>query len=361
MAPSVAVLADDLTGAADTGIGFRRAGLRTAVGWDLSLLSGPYDVVSLDLGTRALGPSAAAERVGEAVAAVRSAGIQTLYTKVDSLLRGYFGDEVRAALDAWGPRSFAIVAPAYPLVGRITVAGLQLASGGEQVGDLLFMLLNGGISAVASPDPVAARAKGLRAVVCDATTTEDLAAIARAGATLGRDVVWVGSGGLAAELPAALGLTGSAALIVPPARPVLTVVGSMAPIAASQVAQLEAFGRPLVKVSRLGRELLAGVSPVVSLDRPAGKENARLVRRLAAKVARHAPRIGGIVATGGETASSVLRALGVTVLEAVAELEPGMPLSLASGAWNGPVVTKAGRFGDADSLVRAVEALEGVR
>ncbi|MBM7786818.1 four-carbon acid sugar kinase family protein [Tenggerimyces flavus] len=358
MAPLVAVLADDLTGAADTGIGFRRSGLRTVVGWDLSLLSGPYDVVALDLGTRALGAAAAAERVGLAVAAARSAGVETLYKKVDSLARGQLGPEVRAALDAWGPRSVAIVAPAFPAVGRTTVDGWQLDRG-RPVSHLVGTLVAAGVSALPNAEVVGS--DGVRAVVCDASTTVDLRTLAVAGASLGRDVVWVGSGGLAAELPAALGLAGSFASAVPSVRPVLTVVGSMAPRAASQVAQLDARGRPIVSLSQLGLALREGASPVVALDLSPGEEDVRHVRLLADELARHAPSVGGLVLTGGETASSVLRAFGVTALELVDEIEHGVPVSLASGAWRGPVVTKAGTFGDADSLVRAVETLEGVR
>ena len=360
MAPSVAVLADDLTGAADTGVGFRRAGLRTAVGWELPLLSGAYDVLALDLATRGLPASAAAARTASAVAAAWSAGVSTLYKKVDSLLRGHPGAEVRAALDTWGPDAFAVVAPAFPAAGRTTVDGWQLAAG-ERVGSLPDLLHAAGISCVVGRDPVAARSAGHRALVCDASTPEDLRAVARAGVALGRDVVWVGTAGLAGVLPDFLRVVRTDAPTFVPAERTLTVVGSRAPIAREQVARLCDLGHPAVEVSRLAASLDAGESPIVVLDAPPGAEDPRLVAGLASQLAGHASLLGGLVATGGETAAAVLRAFGVTALELVTEVEPGLPLSLASGAWRGPVVTKAGTFGDADSLVRAVEALEGVR
>jgi D-threonate/D-erythronate kinase len=348
MSPAVAVLADDLTGAADSGIGFRRAGLRTAVGWSLALLADSYDVVALDLATRGLSVEAAAARTASAVEAARSAGVSTLYKKVDSLLRGHLGLEVRAALDAWGPDALAIVAPAFPAAGRTTVDGWQLLDG-IPIASVSQLLLEADV------------AVGTRAWVCDASTDEDLRAVARAGVALERPVVWVGTAGLAAQLPAALGLTGSASHDLVPARPVLTVVGSMAADSQAQLSALVAAGRPRVSLDELGAVLSSRTSAVLALDEPPGQEDAALVRGLAASLAGHASLVGGLVATGGETAASVLRAFGVTALELVAEVEPGLPLSVACGAWRGPVVTKAGAFGDAGSLVRAVAMLEGAR
>jgi uncharacterized protein YgbK (DUF1537 family) len=58
--------------------------------------------------------------------------------------------------------------------------------------------------------------------------------------------------------------------------------------------------------------------------------------------------------TGGETAIAVLRALEAHGLRLSGQLEPGLALgTLAGGPFDGlAVLTKAGGFGDADTLVR---------
>ena len=55
--------------------------------------------------------------------------------------------------------------------------------------------------------------------------------------------------------------------------------------------------------------------------------------------------------TGGATARAVLEQLGVASLDLVAEPEPGIAVA-RTGAQH--VVTKAGAFGDAKTLVRTL-------
>ena len=160
--PIVAIVADDLTGAADTGAGFRCAGFSTIVTWagprlDAALSQSRVlnrevtkqtehstvaeaqqglgdsllctDVLAIASQTRALDAGQARLRTAHIVTALRVAGVATLYKKVDSTLRGHVGDEIDAALTAWHPRSLAIVALAFPGTGRTTVDGRQRVHG----------------------------------------------------------------------------------------------------------------------------------------------------------------------------------------------------------------------------------------
>ena len=65
--------------------------------------------------------------------------------------------------------------------------------------------------------------------------------------------------------------------------------------------------------------------------------------------------------TGGETAISICRALGATGMEVCRELVPGIPLGkLVGGPYQGlPVITKAGAFGDAEAIVKAIKTARG--
>jgi uncharacterized protein YgbK (DUF1537 family) len=79
---------------------------------------------------------------------------------------------------------------------------------------------------------------------------------------------------------------------------------------------------------------------------------------LADLVAAAAGSIGALVATGGETACALLSRLGVHGIRLVDEVEPGVPLGISIGARRIPVVTKAGAFGDAETLSRCLARLK---
>ena len=92
------------------------------------------------------------------------------------------------------------------------------------------------------------------------------------------------------------------------------------------------------------------------------EEGAELARAMGRFAAGCADGVGGLVATGGETARAVLDAWGVTRLRLRGEVEAGVAFSTTEG-WRRvvPVVTKAGGFGDADTLVRCREFLRGLQ
>jgi len=63
------------------------------------------------------------------------------------------------------------------------------------------------------------------------------------------------------------------------------------------------------------------------------------------------------VATGGETACALLSGFGIHGMRLLEEVEPGVPLGGTLGALSFPVVTKAGGFGNADTLRRCLARL----
>jgi D-threonate/D-erythronate kinase len=75
-----AIIADDLTGAADTGVQLVRAGYRTAVAFRDAPLppAEDLDAVALDTDSRAMPAGFAAKRVLEAGRAVRGVGLVEL-------------------------------------------------------------------------------------------------------------------------------------------------------------------------------------------------------------------------------------------------------------------------------------------
>ena len=395
------IVADDLTGAADTAAGFAVAGLTTVISWPRGLVPTPaltFDVWAIDVGSRARQESHARFMTEKAVGWVRKAGAEVVYKKCDSLLRGHIGAEVAGAIEAWHPGAMAIVSVAFPDAGRTTVDGIQRVAGtpiAPAVASLFervnlrtrsvgLAVIRGGELGRALTE---ARDAGAEVIVCDAASTADLEAIVRGGRNLDSPVVWVGTGGLARAVAGSMVANKSPiARRDPPdtvriARkgPVLMVCGSRSAIARGQVAGLVAAGVTSIEVpadiltrekgdahrhkiaERIESSFAQGHDVVISLA-PASEEPdedlaLRVADGLGDLLSPFGAVIGGIAATGGDTAKSVLFSLGVSALWLVGEVEPGIATSIAVGRYTFPVVTKAGAFGGPDALVKARDTL----
>src|ERR671920_1703082 len=390
--PDIAIIADDLTGAADAGVQLVRAGYRTAVffhGEEISAAG--IDAVSFDTDSRTRPAGFAARRVVEAARTVRHANL--LYKKLDSTLRGNIEAELAAAFGATG-RERIIVAPAFPAAGRTTVGGTQLVHGvpvdeTEMQNDPrtpvreahVPTLLAGAFASVgtldaedlADPERVRLVLEEGECVVADAERDSDLESLVRAVPEPDR-VLWAGSAGLALALgsvypgPSA----GDANVRRDRVRPVLVVVGSLSGVAREQVRRLVGeYGHVAfpVEAGETGvsrktvaavRDALAGCTCAVvhSPDERSASGEAMLAS-LAEVVARlsEEERFEGLVLTGGATAVVVARRLGATGIRLQGEVEAGVPMGTLVGPAPYPVVTKAGGFGGPDTLIGAVEAL----
>jgi uncharacterized protein YgbK (DUF1537 family) len=405
------IIADDLTGAADCAIAFAKHGLESVVAWDKHRDAGGVPVLSVDAGTRSLPPEQAAKRQAGVLAAHYSPGLR-LYKKIDSTLRGQPAAEL-AALLAFEPartdgrQRIAIVAPAFPATGRITVNGSIVVQGTplEQTGlwardhtyasaNLVEVLNSAGLSAAVLPLEtsaqgakaveaflIGARERGMAAVVCDAKAESDLAAVAAGSLSMGDEVIWVGSAGLASALVTAE--TGPARPVQSPPlmtgrKNVLVVVGTLAEASRLQAKTLvesglvrhvvispdALFGGPSTPAwqqgsEQLGEHLFAEEDVLLELEltpNPDLSRGALLAQRLAAFI-EGAGSFGGLVATGGDTVYALLSKMGVHSIRLLDEVEPGVPLGMTAGAVSIPVVSKAGAFGDAQTLQRSLERL----
>ena len=131
MATGLAIIADDFTGANDTGVQFSKRGLKTGVVTDRKAIAtalGELDVVVVDTETRFAGVDEAYVKVRDSAETLRDNGVDYLYKKIDSTFRGNIGAEITAALDAMGAK-WAFIAPALPSHGRTTLKGKQPAYG----------------------------------------------------------------------------------------------------------------------------------------------------------------------------------------------------------------------------------------
>ena len=389
MTPTIAIVADDLTGSGDTAVQFVRAGWSThlSIGGAEEALSGPatagVEVLAVTTNSRALPASEAARVIDQNVRQLRAAGVSRLYKKVDSTLRGAFKAEIDAARLAWGPDTVAVICPAFPATGRTVEQGVLRVNGKPVTESHIPTLLGCAHVAVQDGDTPEALAARIReaghTVVVDAATDADLERLARAIGLLGEHALPVGAGGLAVPLARVWAGADQTA-------PVVVVVTSQHSAARAQAAALKASGadtwtpslqqladdaawqawtQPLLQAhakapADAGTVLL--LAPEGQLD---GLDSEKVAERLGSLAAQliTASRAAGVVATGGDGARSVLVALAARGIALVDEVMGGVPLGTLTGGMAAglPVVTKAGGFGTEDVLVRAVRAIRDRR
>lgn len=385
----VAIIADDLTGAADTGVQLVRAGYRSAVYFrPTEVLADDLDAVAFDTDSRTMPAGFAAKRVIEAAHAAR--GSHIVYKKLDSTLRGNVAAELAAALKA-ARRDRAVVAPAFPAAGRTTAGGTQLVHGvpvsktemGKDPQTPVFeahvpTLLAEAFSSVgtlsaddlADPERVHRALEANECVVADAESDADLEALVRAVPDPAR-VLWSGSAGLALALGSVYAgpHAGDVGVHSKGARPVLVVIGSLSGVARAQLRRLvEEYGEVAVpvltgtleKAVAEVREALAGRACAVAHSPEERTAAGGSVLEPLAEVAARLSEGGlfeGLVLTGGATAVGVAQRLGASGIRLGGEVETGVPIGTLIGPRPYPVVTKAGGFGEPDTLVKAVEAL----
>lgn len=292
-----AVLADDLTGAADTAVALAGPACDAELHLELpSDLQTDVAVVAIDLDTRKM-PEHAARDVTARCASSLASARRHLFKKIDSTLRGHIGAELAALYENAGPPSgqpsdgtavLCIVAPAHPIMGRVIRYGrLEIrdiardaaepgrATGAGALGapaDADKAIVAGGTLSrqlqacgfTCTPldlDGIRGRSHAqltqfiansalhhMPALVCDGESMDDLHRIADAALASATRCIWVGSGGLALAL-SAVHATAQAASGAPRHPFVearkgsrLFVVGSYSSVARQQVDALLANG-----------------------------------------------------------------------------------------------------------------------
>ncbi len=65
------------------------------------------------------------------------------------------------------------------------------------------------------------------------------------------------------------------------------------------------------------------------------------------------------VVAGGETSGAVVQALGVQLLQIGAQIDPGVPATVSSGAQPLALALKSGNFGARDFFAKALKQLAG--
>jgi uncharacterized protein YgbK (DUF1537 family) len=407
---NILIIADDLSGAADCAIGFTRAGLQSVVTLDPLNDKAEAQVLAADTDTRRLSPAQAAERTVAAFKALHKPG-QRLYKKIDSTLRGNWAAEVAALQPLAG---LAIVAPAYPATGRTLRGGRVFVNGMplettdtwklenfDRPADVEAMLVDAGLTtAKLDLDTLRGNGKplahyitevalsGVQALIVDAKTEDDLLTLARLTASMDQPLFWIGSGGLAREIANlpdffdARFATIDADAIERNQAPTLILVGSLSGVCERQCALLkelsgvselvvppEVLRQGIAHVdwatwqARIGEQLDGCSDLLLRIGRDNAfdpHEGVQLSTMLAVLVEPHFAKVGGLIATGGETARAMLTTVGIDSLQLSMEIEAGVALAQPVASRDGhrlEIVTKAGAFGTDHALYAAWQHL----
>lgn len=402
--PAFGCIADDYTGATDVAAAFRRGGLRTVLvfGQPAPDLAAPdCDALIVALKSRTIPAGDAVARSLGVKRWLTDAGARRFYFKYcstfDSTDAGNIGPVTDALLDDLGS-DLTLICPATPMQGRtiyqghlfvgdrllsessmrshpltpmtdsdlVAVLGRQTP---HRVGLLAQDVVRSGAGAVASA-LTRLRAEGVRHVVCDAISADDLEVLARGAATL---PLITGAAGLAEAAAVVQGGTaGVASDVRLPEGRTLILAGSLSARTAEQIEAAQAV-MPSFDLDPLTMPSAAAMAEAAtSWLKAQGRPRAALIssgsNRAPAAAADQIERAMGTIAcravesgvtrlvvAGGETSGSVVEALGVGPVEVGGEEDRGVPWIVAVDR---PLalLLKSGNFGGIDLFGRAAAA-----
>lgn len=411
------IVADDFTGALDTGVQFAAQGVQTrvVVGADVELTTYEATVLVVDTETRHLPPDEAYDIIARLIERARRAGVRYIYKKTDSALRGNIGAELAAVLNASGYRQLPFL-PAFPQIGRITCEGVHYVKGipvaespfgmdpFEPVKhSVVTKVIAEQCNLTATSFPALTEADNVPEdtgiLVFDATDTDDLYCTGRKLLEQGGLHIMAGCAGFAAVLPKLLGIAIETSRSLPTLNPRLLVgCGSVNPITLAQMDRAESAGFTRLRLtprqklesgywqSDEGRLALERIEQMLT-DNPyciietndlmgnqltadyaarLGIDQETLRVRIASSLGYligeifTSPSLGTLLLTGGDTLLECMNCIGVSELEPLCELEKG--IVLASFTYNGytrHVIAKSGGFGQESLLIDLAERIAG--
>lgn len=411
------VIADDFTGALDTGVQFVACGAATRVVTDRETPLAQYQeacqVLVVDTETRHVSAEEAYGAVAKIGAQAAALGIPYIYKKTDSALRGNVGAELTALLDASGQEQLPFL-PAFPQMGRNTVGGIHYI-GEKPVAESVFgadpfdpVRHSRVADLIAEQSPAAvtscpALAEGELPIaekgiwVFDASSAEDLARTGRGLLAGGKLSVMAGCAGFASVLPNLLDLGNGGPAALPELDPnFLVVCGSVNPITVAQLDRAEEAGflrirltpeqklepdhwdseRGMQAVRELKNTLQSGDCRIIDTNDADGNkataawaaERGMTTEEVRQAVSRSVgtlvsrlfpePGLGTLLITGGDTLIQCMAGMGIREIEPVCELDRGVVLSrFAYRGVTRHVISKSGGFGGEDLLLRLADRI----
>jgi len=414
------IIADDLTGANDTAIQFVKHGMSALVVTvfrEASIFS-TYDVLSFNSDTRGMSPIYAYVKVRNLVHQLKALRLERLYyKKVDSVLRGNPGPELAAVMDELDI-DLAIVSPSFP-ANRSVVEDGMLKSGktGQAAINAIKIFANnmdkkvdsiplnvihqGGVKAA---EYVLSRYKdGIQVFVADAVTDEDLRVVSQLSTAVEKPLILAGAAALANQIAHNIERKQAERNqpLSPASRtPVLVVAGTRQGETAAQIAALSnTLSAPVVRFkthlvengdSKKAVTLAFEEAARYMKDDPAlciiaveslfeseiqegnvdwnkadsDAASGAISSALGVMVGKLAEsfQFAVMITTGGDTTLQICKCLGITGIQPLAEICPGIPVGKIIGGIceNRHIITKSGRFGNMDTLVEIIKFINNL-
>jgi len=379
--PILTIIADDLTGANDTGVQLARQGIACALmpWWEEPLrpLDANAPVWVFNTESRHCLPEEAARRVTKAAEFAKEHGTKVIYKKTDSVLRGPVGAELEAVSRVWNQPILYV--PALPAAGR-TVRNGMLYVDGVPLNETAFAndplapvttasaakLLQVPMATVSLNELRTGKAvfqTSERILMIEGETENDLKLTAEAAVKSGLPTCWAGPAAFAFYLPKLFGMQHRPVAAGPCTVPFLLVNGSMHPASLRQTDRAVSLGFVSAEVSESRQNVSVAIDALKN-GKHAALYHARMTgdtaeginRRLtdAARQVLHDVQPGTLLIFGGETAQSVLRSIGATACRIINQIDWGVVLIEAqtpNGAQK--IITKSGGFGT-DNLIERI-------
>lgn len=271
--PLIGSVADDLTGATTTGVLLARSKARTAVFFNVEAATKAEELDELDAiiissNSRPLPADEAYDKVKDATIALKNMKVKYFQKRIDTTMRGGIGVEIDAMLDQLDEDAVAIVVPAMPQSRRILVGGYSVIDGVALINTpvaqdvrtpvkenyiprLLQSQTKRQVSLVTLDKVLAGqeaiknalieeRENGVKVLVVDAITLEDVENIAQACISLEWNVVSVDPGPFTSKLAYYRNIIGKEEANLPPkgneeGKTVLIAAGSATPVTKKQM------------------------------------------------------------------------------------------------------------------------------
>lgn len=443
------IVADDLTGSATVGAFIAASGCRARVVLEHEFTGleafAHQEALIVTSNSRSMKPAEDAEKIKEAMQFLNLCGCSHFAKRIDSTLRGLIGFEIEKMLEAMSGDAIAIMVPAIPDANKICVGGFSLInliplSKTGASADILTPITDSYVPNIIASQtelPVAlitigdvikgketllrkikeAKSAGIKILIIDAITNEDISVIAEAIHLMKSEFLVVDPGPLSAALvssrPVSEKISGryiNNKLITnrnasETQKYVIAITGSASEITREQTQLLaskpdtltlniktdgllkdgqgfESMKDDLAKLIKsklrsngkfkniiiaLDTVLTTQIKPGECIKNPnsdlsiVAKIISRQLGKLAAELIRTVgvSRIQGLYVSGGDVASSTCRALGIPAIQMCGSLAPQVDVGMISGSdLNGiPIVLKGGLTGDSNTAINVTNAL----
>jgi 2-keto-3-deoxygluconate permease len=416
----ILVVADDFTGANDTGVQFSKRNLKSIVITNKQNISNSLkdcDVLVVDTESRFDDMEEAYRKTYETGRIVKTENLRCIYKKLDSTFRGNIGAEISGLMDSL-ELQHAVIVPAFPSNYRITRNGMVYVKGEllaeteisndprspvkeSFIPKIISQQTDKNIGIINFTDVKAGQQRlmqelyslineGVQIIVIDALDDKDMDLIASVTAPLKEKILFVGSPGFAEYLPKYLDP-------VKKKKSNVVIAGSVSEVTRKQIeyavnrltitlidVDIEKLfkgekhhektrimdivkdasrkGEDIIIRSASSREMVAGSIEQGKKYGLSGSEVSEIISLFLGEIAGEIIqkiKINGILLTGGDTAIKTAHNLNISGTVVRNEIQPGIPYGrfIEKRYKDVIVVSKAGGFGNEEAVFQVLDFL----